>query len=303
MKLISLFLFLSFSVLASESGGTRGGGDVSVCKEKGERRVYLADTFELIRGGSLIPDETISKEVYAEALLRTIFEVHPELKVKLREIESKMVTMTSFPNGGLLAHMFPKLLGGHLKEVDNDHLIVEGECKKGQLAHQNIRKARVTLDHGRWKALSRMEQGIFSVHEVFINLRNATRDTTAVRNEIKEYVLNPRFLEQVVLVQNDVELVPRRNKVVFLAKVLIGVDRGMTYTVRSEMAINSQMLGGNYARVCSAYGVEVSRVRLARLLNEQLFRPGIDQMDVSTAKAIAEKLVDDAQFPAIVKKL
>lgn len=150
------------------SAGTRGGGDVLVCR-KGLRGTHLADTFGLKAGGVLRVGTGLSEAVLVDSYLDA-----------LRGQDAAL--------GKLIAERLAKLefvAVDRLKELDDDDLQVPSGCRKRQLGVQDLATGRVEYHAGRFADLSNEERALFKIHEAFIAEKKFPGvPTTAIREAV-----------------------------------------------------------------------------------------------------------------------
>ncbi len=197
----TIFLVLLQFVLAQAcfAGIKEGGGGVGfLCHEPGGDRVYLADTYDLVKGGALKNNEFLDTGIIFLAAGQRFAEAHiPDLNFK------------DFLSGGWALIFRSSFLHWqkerHLPLLGDDHIPqdkVPHNCEKVQLAIQDLNARTVHWDDSYVSKMTRAETGFFILHETLIALRNDPgADTTPIRAEVSS-VLEPRefskFVQEII---------------------------------------------------------------------------------------------------------
>lgn len=178
-----------FCGLAHARGSVgHGGGKVFVCLEDGQEKVYLADTYQLMKSGKLAGLGQAWPDSVVESVAYLLDKTQPEKSIKHPFLPTQKVSL-----GWMIAHTHANLnyvYVDSLPELDDDNIPadqVPGNCKKTQLAIQDLDKGRVRVVFPLLNKMSMLERGFFELHETAIAMRNAPgADTTPVRKDIAD---------------------------------------------------------------------------------------------------------------------
>lgn len=187
--LVQRFLILGVLISASVNafaGARDGGGGVGfLCQSGRKTRVYLADTYQLVKKGQLPSNKTMKDGLLFLAAGRRFansrivgrdFKDFLSAGWSLISIES---SLTWKPKRGM------DLLGDdHIAESD-----VPAGCKKIQLAIQDIQSRTVYFDDQLVHQLTSAEVELLRLHETLISVRRLPgEDTTAIREAVNSVV-------------------------------------------------------------------------------------------------------------------
>lgn len=158
---------------ARRGGDNSGGGDVLICRYGlfgGRKVVYLADTFDVRRHLNFSSIGNV--EYYLRISLDLIFRENAEMARKLKDALDKL----SF---------IPE---DDVTELDDDFIEVnQSNCRKKQLAQQDISTAVVKYNRHLYMQLSDLEKALFRIHEAYIFVRNQPmKDTTEIRRAVEQ---------------------------------------------------------------------------------------------------------------------
>lgn len=237
MKLKNMKLVLALPVLALQlstfstayaGGMDGGGGDVILCEHvRLEDRLFsgpkvvsrytemgLADTFKSLSKLKSIGSD-YSQLQRQEILLLMVDELYPEIAPKIRKIVKEL--------------QFEFV--GKLEELDDDNIALPApieeqlrsvQCRKSQLAIQDVSKKTVRVHYKYYNELSTWEKDLLVIHEAFINLYYPVRDTTPIRALVKKISSSYELREKAELSSRRLEghFYSDREKVMLLASVL-----------------------------------------------------------------------------------
>lgn len=199
-------MMLFVTVGHAKSGGVidGGGGVAIVCGEEGNRRVYLADVFDLMREDKLLNYESLPEEWIFQAAAHILKNQHPYWRFK-RSLDSDETVdlewMLNYINDGLdySYNTDEALTDDHIKESN----LPKG-CEKKQIVIQSVKKRRYIIDLDLKIYLTNVERALLRLHEALISLRQLPgEDTTPIRELVKSSVSNQRdFNEAIEIIKN-----------------------------------------------------------------------------------------------------
>ena len=196
-------LFCLFTVflapVAFAGGDNSGGGDAIICYEGipylTGRRVYLADTFDLVRSGKLQQLARLNLEQLTEAVFDHLDTQQTGLGAAVRESRKnlKFEYVDKVP------------------ELDDDDIKISGiRCSKQQLAVQHIPSGLVRVNKNLHGELSPLEKVLFEIHEAYIRIKNDPKGTNEVRPEVRGILDSSSFAD--VLAQYRKQIEPPRKE-------------------------------------------------------------------------------------------
>jgi len=176
-------------VALADGGISHGGGKGILCQEEKGPRVYLADTFELVRSGALDHLKPVDPQVVVPAAVSVIDKVFPAKRFSHPlnpEVRVTIGWLIQYNSDGLFFKIHPK---GRLKNLADDHIRLEDlpkNCRtKVQLAVQDVPARTVTTDYKMTNALTWLEYGFLQLHEAMISTRDMPgADTTPIRQAV-----------------------------------------------------------------------------------------------------------------------
>jgi len=200
----ALLMMGSAAAFAGEGGVGHGGGVAYDCFENGQRKVYLADTYELTKAGAFTKFKTgASPESVIEAAVVMLEATKPEKNIPNPMNASEFVSI-----GWLVKHTSASLD----LQLSNDPLPLQTDahinaapqgCQLAQLAIQDVGLNRLKLDLKLWDELSDMDRGLFKLHEIWISIRNQPgADTTPIRAQVSQaaaVLADPNFSESAMI--------------------------------------------------------------------------------------------------------
>jgi hypothetical protein len=197
-------LFCASVALAGDTGGQDGGGGKGIiCTEPGGAKpgsttVYLADTFDFVRDGGLKDIRVGDPSQMVAAVAEIIEKLHPEkiYQHPLRPSQKVSLAWLFTYTGKSLTTAYEQTL----RDYPDDHIdprTLPWNCKKVQIAYQDIQNKVVHYDMNLRDQLSWVEHGLLEVHEIFVALRHQPgKDTTPIRaqvDRIAKILDNPKF--------------------------------------------------------------------------------------------------------------
>jgi hypothetical protein len=204
----AIFLVLLQFVLAQAcfAGIKEGGGGVGfLSHEPSGDRVYLADTYDLVKNGALNNNESLNAGIIFLAAGQQFTKAHiPGVNFKdFLSAGWALMSRASF------MHWQKE---GHLPLLGDDHIppsSVPANCEKVQIAIQDLKTATVHLDESYVAKMTKAETGFFMLHETLIALRNDPgADTTPIRDEVSSVLAPQEFTKFVQEIINPNLLLP-----------------------------------------------------------------------------------------------
>jgi hypothetical protein len=178
-----------------------GGGVGIICDENGVEKVYLADTFDLVRNGSLRGIESVDNESLFRAALAVLDERSPE-KIYTNPFQPEQKVNLAW----MVEHTRANLQFKYVESIPNlsddniDQRSLPSNCRKEQIAVQEVGRGIVREKFKMSSRMSSTERGLFEVHETLVALRNAPgADTTPIRQKIAEILGDPQHSFQNML--------------------------------------------------------------------------------------------------------
>jgi hypothetical protein len=178
-----------------------GGGVGIICDENGVEKVYLADTFDLVRNGSLKGIESVDNESLFRAALDVLDERSPE-KIYTNPFQPGQKVNLAWMVEHTRANLQFKYVDSipSLSDDNIDQRSLPANCRKEQIAVQDVGRGVVREKFKVSGRMSSTERGLFEVHETLVALRNAPgADTTPIRQKIAEILGDPQHSFQNML--------------------------------------------------------------------------------------------------------
>jgi hypothetical protein len=169
-----------------------GGGKGILCDDG---KIYLADTFDLVRSGKISGYESVDPGAVMASAAAYLDKLHPEKVFPHPFLSGEKVSF-----GWLVAHTnanLPFQYKNSVPNIDDDHIdpasLPEG-CRKVQMAVQDFEHGTVNVDNHLIASLSHFEYGMLRLHETFLKLRNLPgTDTTPIRKAVAAVLDDPRL--------------------------------------------------------------------------------------------------------------
>jgi len=190
----ALTVGLITSSMAFAEGRDGGGGVGFLCHEKGGDKVYLADTYQLVKSGKLKGYEDVDLGIVLAAAAQTINEKQSNgadgslLNATLAARNSALQWQKQSP--------LPLLGDDHIPADQ-----VPANCEKVQLVIQDVSTRVVHYDDKLVNQLTGTEIAFLNVHETLISIRNEPgADTTPIRAQVASVLDSTKFVDLVKLV-------------------------------------------------------------------------------------------------------
>ena len=192
---VTLFAALAPAVYGLEGNEHSGGGDSVIC--------FYGRPGEIPNAYPRMPREVILADLFPVSesqpkLYRRIQRLAPDsiLRASIDYFQSKYPNFSKTlsaiafkPVGAIWETQFPPL-----RELDDDHIQLKRiECRKRQLAIQNLDTQNVEVEMDLLIRLSHAEKALLKVHEALLKVSGIVGDTTPVRQEIAKMVQSREF--------------------------------------------------------------------------------------------------------------
>jgi hypothetical protein len=175
----------------SFAGIKEGGGGVGfLCHENGKDRVYLADTYELVKDGKLKGKESLDMGIIFLAAGQRFSEANvQDLHFKDFLSGGWALIFRSSHLGWQVDHNLPLLGDDHISFGE-----IPANCEKVQLAIQDLRTGIVSWNNDLVSKMTPAETGFFVLHETLIALRNDPgADTSPIRAAVSSVLDSQKF--------------------------------------------------------------------------------------------------------------
>jgi hypothetical protein len=188
IQVISVALGALLSVPAI-AGTKDGGGAVGfLCHEGLKDKVYLADTYNLFKLNKFNGKEAVDAGLIFLAAGEKVAAIHPVPRIQ----------GGNFLSGWALIFESQSLQWEkqrHLPLLGDDHILtIPQNCKKVQLAIQDVVNGIVRWDDQLVSEMTPSEIGFFQLHETFVALRGRPGlDTTPIRTDVAAVLNSPDF--------------------------------------------------------------------------------------------------------------
>lgn len=196
LSIISTTLLLLLGSAICFAGTKDSGGGVGfLCREGGSSKVYLADTYSVVRSGAIEKFRALDQQSVFLAAGKRFETIAPE-----GVFRDGFKKRRALDIGWTLLHRAQSIRyvqGGRLALLGDDfipaHAIPEN-CEKVQLAVQDLKTGVVHYDKSLVDRLSPIEIGFLRLHETLIAVRDQPlRDTTPIREGLVRVLASPDF--------------------------------------------------------------------------------------------------------------
>jgi hypothetical protein len=207
LPVLSLLLLTPLAVQARVGGSSDGGGKGIECTEKGEKHVYLADTFPL-RDSPLYRNLRVDDP---SAVVNAMAEVMDRLKPE-KVYPNPDGPRSTVALAWLLVHqrnsLIFELAEGKLPDLPDDNIdpaSLPTNCHKVQVAIQDLDSGVVRQDLDLLREMSWLDQGLLELHETLLSLRHQPgADTTPIRRDVEKLfaaISDPRLSVEALIRQ------------------------------------------------------------------------------------------------------
>lgn len=173
-------------------GSSDGGGKGILCtNEKGESRVFLADTFSTRFNKAYPFENDYDSSFVISAVAEVLEDIFPRKVFTASSLGSPKISLSE---KFVLEHekLDFEISSETLPDLPDDFIdpkTLPPICELVQVAIQNIPSGKVRVDSKLASQMSFLDRGLLEVHETFIRLRNQPgEDTTPIRNEVENIV-------------------------------------------------------------------------------------------------------------------